>query len=197
MHPRLYSSMYSGCKYLSFLQRRLSTSKQETQPLAVYLFHRHGDRAPSKSILCTDDTAGRSSESAFWSSRLVSPSSGTPKFSFADANACFPVWKYAGLSSPSDPSSSRYTPVSSDHCTFTGDPSSHTGDFLDVHNMPYGYLTKVGMEGMVGVGERIGELYGRDWEVKCYSTNYLRTGESFWVGSGGGQWRRGAKLLQM
>jgi hypothetical protein len=186
MHPRLYPSMYSGCKYLSTLQRRLSTSKQETQPLAVYLFHRHGDRAPSKSILCTDDTAGRSSESAFWSSRLVSPSSGTPKFSFADANACFPVWKYAGLSSPSDPSSSRYTPVSSDHCTFTGDPSSHTGDFLDVHNMPYGYLTKVGMEGMVGVGERIGELYGRDWEVKCYSTNYLRTGESFWVGSGGG-----------
>ena len=175
MYPRLCRTFNRHCRDVSSSQRRFLAST--SQPNAVYLFHRHGDRAPSKSILCSDDDVGRASESSFWLSRIVSPSSDTPSFTFDIANASFPVWKYAGLSSPSDLSSSRYTPVSSDHCTFTGDPSSHTGDFLDVHNMPYGYLTQVGMEGMVGVGETIRGIYGRDWDVKCYSTNYLRTGE--------------------
>mmetsp|Transcript_15460 Transcript_15460/g.24000 ORF Transcript_15460/g.24000 Transcript_15460/m.24000 type:complete len:483 (+) Transcript_15460:146-1594(+) len=123
----------------------------------VWVFHRHGDRTPSRP-LCGEDMIEE--EAAFWRTKL-----------------------------PSLDSSDRLNDK------FSIDVhESHNEEFLDAKREPYGYLTMIGMQQMLKVGEKYhlrhcarnrvaGSFAGRhentafleQWDVRVFSTNYLRT----------------------
>ena len=106
----------------------------EDEPSCVFVFHRHGDRAPSSPMM--SDSGDRERDAAFWRDKIYSHSPGTP----IDAH------------------------------------SALTGTYNDVGNPPYGFLTKLGYESMVEVGQQLNRIYGgKRWDVKIFSTNYLRT----------------------
>jgi len=127
----------------------------------VWVFCRHGDRTPCRSLSAPHMEP---KEAAFWMSRLPYP----------DAITVFKV-----LSE-----------------TFRPDihPSNNDGKFFDVERKPFGFLTEHGMQQMRTNGKRFYnryEQYGfhlddinvspddngflQSWDVRAYSTNYLRT----------------------
>eukprot|EP00980_Cylindrotheca_fusiformis_P023862 scaffold11076_cov122-Cylindrotheca_fusiformis.AAC.6 len=127
----------------------------------VWIFCRHGDRAPSRP-LCPPHKIEE--EANFWSSRLPRPGSFRTFQEF-----------------------SRY---------FTPDiqDDSSEEEFLDTRRYPFGFLTHFGMEQTREIGKRLFRRYnshghhlpGQEsyvngkgfldcWDVKVYSTNYLRT----------------------
>lgn len=129
----------------------------------VWVFCRHGDRTPCRS-LCAPHMVAK--ETAFWASKLPYP----------DA-----VTAFKALSE-----------------TFRPDihPSNNEGKFFDVERRPYGFLTEHGMDQMRTNGRRFHTRYVhhgyhsqkeniavssddngfmQSWDVRSYSTNYLRT----------------------
>ena len=130
----------------------------------VWVFTRHGDRTPSRP-LCA---AGFSdAESDFWTSKLPHPDAGAP---FRALSELYPPDIHP----------------------------SNEGQFKDVSRWPYGFLTRLGMQQQVTNGKRFfarydhyghhcdgtgtnatrekwGNGFLNSWEVKAYSTNYLRT----------------------
>lgn len=127
----------------------------------VWVFCRHGDRTPCRS-LAADHMIPK--EAQYWHSRLPYP----------DAVTVFKVL------------SSTYPPDIH--------PSNNDGTFFDVERKPFGFLTEYGMEQMRTNGRRFFNRYDRhgfhvdgeipseddngflqSWDVRAYSTNYLRT----------------------
>lgn len=124
----------------------------------MWIFHRHGDRAPNRYL---GSPAYHAAESAHWYSRIP------------------PVARdhYAALSEHFPPNIHK---------------SQNNGVYTDINREPFGFLTYNGMDQMRCVGKRFRQRcdrYGhhhakingekrsfiRDWDVKAYSTNYLRT----------------------
>jgi len=124
----------------------------------VWVFTRHGDRTPNRPLCAPhmiDD------EASFWRTKLPTPD---------------PVTAFSHLCQ-------RYPP--------NVHPSN--GDFLDVVRRPFGFLTKKGVEQLKSNGKRFftrydfyghhcpstghadGDSFLHSWDVKAYSTNYLRT----------------------
>ncbi|KAL7457042.1 hypothetical protein ACHAWC_008527 [Mediolabrus comicus] len=132
----------------------------------VWIFHRHGDRAPNRYL---GSPAYQTVESSHWYSRIPPRHAASSTSSYSH---------YAALS--------HYFPPNIH-------PSQNNGNYLDVNREPYGYLTYRGMDQMRCVGKRFRircDRYGyrrqnkkkekqssflEDWDVQAYSTNYLRT----------------------
>lgn len=159
----------------------------------VWIFHRHGDRAPNR-YLGSDSYLER--ESDHWSSRIPSREGGgagpylKDSFLRGSGSGVDDTTAYKALS--------QFFPPSIH-------PSQNNGMFLDVDREPFGFLTWRGMDQMRGVGKRMRKRYERfgyriendhrdgnnydastttkeecyffldHWDVKAYSTNYLRT----------------------
>lgn len=134
----------------------------------VWIFHRHGDRAPNRYL---GSPHHYEQESEHWYSRIPprSASSGTGGNAFASL-------------------SQFYAPKIHD--------SQNGGLFLDTGREPFGFLSYLGMDQMRDVGGRFRRRYERfghrvsggkedeggeqykflqHWDVHAYSTNYLRT----------------------
>ena len=117
----------------------------------VWIFHRHGDRSPGKPLVAEHMYEA---ESAFWRTKIP----------------------------PTD--RSYYHALCEKYPTYIHE-SNNSGNFLDVEKEPFGFLSWKGMNQMYETGKGIGERYfGKDqsssefvmdWDVKAYSTNYLRT----------------------
>ena len=154
-----YSAGASLIDFLSSLKMSFLTSKSSCPH--VCCFDRHGDRTPCRSLAAAHMEP---KEAEFWKSRLPYP----------DATTAFKVL------------SDVYTPVIH--------PSNNDGKFFDVERKPFGFLTEHGMEQMRTNGRRFHnryEQYGfhlddivtsdddngfmQSWDVRAYSTNYLRT----------------------
>ena len=129
----------------------------------VWIFCRHGDRAPSRP-LCPPHKLEE--ESKFWLSRLPKPNS---------------YEAYLKLSKNFPPKFHSMEPL-------------NDGQFLDVRRPPFGFLTHTGLQQTKENGIRLFKRYnnhgyhlptksnytcGQDfldvWDMKVYSTNYLRT----------------------
>jgi hypothetical protein len=131
----------------------------------VWVFCRHGDRTPCRSLAAEHMEP---KEAAFWQSRLPYPDAVT---AFKMLSETFPPQIH---------------------------PSNNDGKFFDVERKPFGFLTEHGMEQMRTNGRRFYnryEHYGfhldddhdvndvssddngflQSWDVRAYSTNYLRT----------------------
>lgn len=129
----------------------------------VWIFHRHGDRVPGR---CLSPEHRRNDEAAFWISKLPSPDSAAAFESFSRR---FPLLIHPGF---------------------------NQGKFIDVARNPFGFLTQSGLEQLNQKGRSFFERYNRHghhfpdqkrwrwevaedflsvWDVKVFSTNYLRT----------------------
>jgi len=140
----------------------------EGKVVGVWIFFRHGDRAPARP-LCAPHRVEE--ESLFWEDRLPTPDLKTV---FGEYSKFFPPKIH---------------------------PSNNNGQFLDVRRFPFGFLTQRGLEQTRENGARLFNRYDRHglhlpeiehyacsqdflnvWDVKVFSTNYLRTvlsGQSF------------------
>lgn len=127
----------------------------------VWIFFRHGDRAPSRP-LCPSHLVEE--EASFWRGKLPKP----------DTETAFHAL-------------SRYFPPDIH-------PSCNDGQFLDVRRAPFGFLTDTGVEQTRENGLRLFNRYNRHgyhtpgneeyssakdflkgWDLRVYSTNYVRT----------------------
>lgn len=130
----------------------------------VWVFVRHGDRAPSRPLSPNHKIAA---EADFWRSKLPRP----------DSLAAFQGF------------SQHFPP-----CIH---PGTNDGEFLDVRRAPFGFLTHTGVKQTNELGARLfrrytnhgfvqnhniddiaspqAENFLKTWDVKVYSTNYLRT----------------------
>mmetsp|Transcript_3356 Transcript_3356/g.8545 ORF Transcript_3356/g.8545 Transcript_3356/m.8545 type:complete len:653 (+) Transcript_3356:117-2075(+) len=154
--------------------------------LGIWVFHRHGDRAPNRYLGRPEHLPG---ESEHWHTRIPPTNSNSSPPSSAG---------YGGEDSRSlHDELSRYFPPDVHH-------SQNGGRHLDVGREPFGFLTYRGADQMRDVGRRFRRRYdravvGRDdddgggvgrrrrqrqrrdrsfldhWNVRAYSTNYLRT----------------------
>jgi hypothetical protein len=129
--------------------------------VGVWIFFRHGDRAPARPLSAPHRLE---EESLFWQDRLPSPDLKT---------------------------------VFREYCKFFPPdihPSNNNGQFLDVRRFPFGFLTQRGLQQTRENGARLFNRYDRHglhlpeteqydcskdfldvWDVKVFSTNYLRT----------------------
>jgi hypothetical protein len=135
----------------------------------VWIFHRHGDRAPNRYL---GSPTYHAAEASHWYSRI-------PPVDRADNN--MDRWHhhdhYAALSQHFPPDIHA---------------SQNDGKYTDINRVPFGFLTYNGMDQMRCVGKRFRQRcdrYGHhhskingekrsfleDWDVRAYSTNYLRT----------------------
>jgi hypothetical protein len=150
-----------------FVRRRNWSSKDEVDLLTnggtvegVWIFCRHGDRAPSRP-LCPAHLIDE--EASFWRNRLPLP----------DSMAAFQAF------------SKSFSPDI--HV-------SNQGKFLDTRRAPFGFLTHTGLQQTRENGLRLFNRYNRHghhlpdceqylnakdfldvWDMRVYSTNYLRT----------------------
>ena len=129
----------------------------------VWIFCRHGDRSPGRVL---SPAHRRNEEGAFWTSRLPFPDSITAFSAYCK----------------------NYPP--------NIHPGTNEGEFLDSKRNPYGFLTQKGLSQLKENGHRFFNRYdtcGRHlstrshwrwenaqdflevWNVKAYSTNYIRT----------------------
>jgi hypothetical protein len=129
----------------------------------VWMFCRHGDRTPSRPL---SPSHRRKEEAAYWMTRLPSPDSAT---AFEAYSRCFPPDIHQ---------------------------NTNHGQFLDVGRNPFGFLTQMGLSQLKENGHRFFHRYNHYghhspnlsewrwenpedflsvWDVKVFSTNYLRT----------------------
>ena len=129
----------------------------------VWIFSRHGDRVPGR---CLSPEHRRNDEAAFWISKLPYPDSAS---AFETFSTRFPLEIHPGF---------------------------NQGKFIDVARNPFGFLTRKGLEQLNENGHRFFDRYNKHghhfpdqkqwrwevaedflsvWNVKVYSTNYLRT----------------------
>lgn len=132
----------------------------------VWIFHRHGDRAPNRYL---GSVAYHAAESAHWYSRIPP------------------------LESSLGGDSSHYAALSQ-HFPPNIHTSQNDGKYTDINREPFGFLTYNGMDQMRCVGKRFRQRCDRfghhhhskevngekrsfleDWDTQAYSTNYLRT----------------------
>jgi len=128
----------------------------------VWIFHRHGDRAPNRYL---GSPTYNAAEAAHWYSRI------------APVERVHNMDHYAALSQHFPPNIHA---------------SQNDGKYTDINRIPFGFLTYNGMDQMRCVGKRFRQRcdrYGHhhskingekrsfleDWDVRAYSTNYLRT----------------------
>ena len=136
-------------------------STNEGKVVGVWIFIRHGDRAPARPLSAPHRVK---EESLFWLDRLPTP----------DLKTVFREY-------------SRFFPPDIH-------PSNNNGHFLDVRRFPFGFLTQRGLQQTRENGARLFNRYDRHglhlpemehydcskdfldvWDVKVFSTNYLRT----------------------
>lgn len=134
----------------------------------VWIFHRHGDRAPNRYL---GSPAYHAAESAHWYSRIP------PVARAAAAAVGRHHDHYAALSE-------HFPPIIH--------KSQNDGVYTDINREPFGFLTYNGMDQMRCVGKRFRQRCDRygynhskingekrsfleDWDLRAYSTNYLRT----------------------
>lgn len=129
----------------------------------VWIFCRHGDRTPGRAL---SPAHRRDEEAAFWVSKLPYPDSA---FAFEAYSKYFPLDIL---------------------------PGTNQGNFIDVKRNPFGFLTQTGLAQLKENGHRFFNRYNHHghhlpdqlewrwevsqdflsaWDVKVYSTNYLRT----------------------
>lgn len=160
----------SRLDYRAILRTNFSTTSADDEDFllnggtveGVWVFCRHGDRTPCRS-LAAEHMEEREAE--FWKSRLPYP----------DASTVYKI-----LSGTFPPNIH---------------PSNNDGKFFDVERKPFGFLTEHGMQQMRTNGRRFYNRYEKfgfhlddvscpseddngflqSWEVRAYSTNYLRT----------------------
>jgi Histidine phosphatase superfamily (branch 2) len=202
IRPRNFSDCYATIsftvrsndpymKQYEYLQRRYSSgtssssqhSQQHQQPdywtndgviEGVWIFTRHGDRTPSRPLT---PMHRRAEEAAFWMTKLPTP----------DSYAVFQAY-------------SKYFPVSIQPPITTTGGNENTGHshqphvFRDVALNPFGFITSKGLQQLADNGQRFYNRYNvhghhtpqctlfrtpkdflTTWDVKVYSTNYLRT----------------------
>lgn len=146
-------------------KRRLSTDFLTNDGIVegVWIFCRHGDRTPSRPLSAVHR---RDEEAAFWLTRLPRPNTATV---FGDFSRYFPPRIH---------------------------PDLNEGSFLDTRRNPFGFLTDSGLHQLSETGRRFFNRYNHHghhlperlnwrheyaedflsvWDVKVYSTNYLRT----------------------
>jgi len=133
----------------------------EGKVVGVWIFFRHGDRAPARPLSAPHRVQ---EESLFWQERLPTPDLKTV---FREYSKFFPPDIH---------------------------PSNNRGQFLDVRRFPFGFLTDRGLQQTRENGARLFNRYDRHglhlpeidhyvcskdfldvWDVKVFSTNYLRT----------------------
>ena len=135
---------------------RSFSARQETNEVieAVFVFHRHGDRTPVKSLVAV---SYKEEESSFWKTKVP------PYSRYEKLSERFPARIHQGNNS------GNLKDVSSDK------------------NGPFGYLTYKGMQQMYHNGIHFSKRYTNPdqhrsfqekWEIKAFSTNYLRTVKS-------------------
>ena len=145
--------------------------------VGLWCFHRHGDRAPNRYL---GPPQYLTAEASHWASRIPTSSSSTAHDTGEGAH---------------DQLSKYFPPMIH--------PDQNNGVYLDVGRNPFGYLTYRGMDQMREVGRKFRRRYERfgfrcanvaattdtatantadvqysfldHWDVKAYSTNYLRT----------------------
>lgn len=129
----------------------------------VWMFCRHGDRVPSR---CLAPAHRRDEEAAYWMSKLPCPDSASAFESFSRS---FPLEIHPGF---------------------------NQGKFIDAVRNPFGFLTQKGLEQLNDNGHRFFDRYNKHghhfpdqkewrwevaqdfltvWDLRVYSTNYLRT----------------------
>lgn len=131
----------------------------------VWIFTRHGDRSPGR---CLSPAHRRNEEAAFWISKLPYPDSSTAYRTY-----------------------SKFFPLQIGH-------NYNQGSFLDTPRNPFGFLSQKGLRQLKENGHRYFNRYNHNhgqhhlsgqplfrweypsdfldaWDVKVYSTNYLRT----------------------
>ena len=147
---------YSKCSPLSN-----DVLTNEGKVLGVWIFFRHGDRAPARPLSAPHRLY---EESLFWQERLPQPNL---KAVFREYSKFFPPDIH---------------------------PSNNNGEFLDVRRYPFGFLTQRGLQQTRENGARLFNRYDRHghhlpeiehyacskdfldvWDLKVFSTNYLRT----------------------
>lgn len=168
-HSRTIMSRVSQCHHLFRNSNGRSMTTKSSDDFTrnggtiegVWVFSRHGDRTPCRSLGAPHMAEA---ESTFWRTKLPTPD---PLSAFKSLSTCFP-------------------------------PSIHpsnAGKFLDVERRPFGFLTLKGVEQMKTNGKRFftrydhyghrcqltndssshGNKFLDSWDIRAYSTNYLRT----------------------
>mmetsp|Transcript_19157 Transcript_19157/g.35586 ORF Transcript_19157/g.35586 Transcript_19157/m.35586 type:complete len:398 (-) Transcript_19157:61-1254(-) len=124
-----------------------STDAKKDPKKSIHIFHRHGDRAPSSSILnpsSADYSSQTALESNFWSNQTYIPKT---------------LPKNTTLTLHSSPQTSLQTLLSTP---------------LNSHTPPFGTLTTLGSSQLKSLGSTLSLLYPHP--IKTYtSTSYLRT----------------------
>ena len=114
----------------------------------VWVFHRHGDRTPARSLAAEHMYEA---EATFWETKVP-------------------------------PIDRTYSSALSERFPVSFHESNDKGKFVDTEEPPYGFLTWKGMDQMRSIGETFARWYKPtnadwygEWDLQCYSTNYLRT----------------------
>ena len=141
----------------------------------VWVFHRHGDRAPNRYL--GSDTY-LDAESDHWHSRIPSRSDGI--------SGPYLKNKFLASATPSKTITTAATTTAyqalSNYFPPSIHPSQNNGLFLDVDREPFGFLTWRGMDQMRGVGQKMRRRYER-FGYRVDGTSYSGSGS----GSGRGQ----------
>jgi len=128
----------------------------------VWIFTRHGDRSPGR---CLSPAHRRNEEASFWVSKLPYP----------DSTAAYEAY-------------SKFYPLQ------VLSTNTNQGQFLDTKRNPFGFLSQTGLRQLKQSGHGYFHRYNRHahhmpdqgrwelagdflaaWNVRAYSTNYLRT----------------------
>ena len=149
-------------------------SGEEETIEAVFVFHRHGDRTPGKSLVA-DEFAKE--ETLFWQTKIP-PSDRSYHHMLSER---FPVVRL-GPSDKQDNDNDNHKGSS----TLVSSSSSFLFKETLGGNESYGFLTWKGMHQMYHNGVAMADRYchGRTqlfqdhWDIKAFSTNYLRTVKS-------------------
>jgi len=179
---RLPSAFYVGRRARSLSQIERPFSDQKNAPKhsyeryaanggtieGVWVFHRHGDRAPSTPLCFQEDIE---TESNFWKAKLP------PSALMDDLEAKFPLklhksWGNTHLDSPRYPWGAL-TMLGAMQMHHVGDKFYHryTRYPFDSHLAPSSASTKKYLFPDAG---RFADFLAQ-WDIICYSTNYLRT----------------------
>jgi len=161
-----------------------STSNETIE--GVWMFHRHGDRTPARSIVADHM---RNTEAAYWETKIPP----IDRSYYEALSQRFPVRfqkrrREGGGNINDDDDDDDDVDVDDDNEVEEED------GFLDAGKEPYGFLTWKGMDQMYNVGKQIQTRYARlktntivkeghtkstdfldRWDMQVYSTRYLRT----------------------
>jgi len=147
--PTRLGSRLRRCHPILQLNNVRSFSSCKEEVIGIWIFHRHGDRTPGRPLVAEGCIA---QESALWKTKIP-PLDRT----------------HYDLLSKKFPAKIH--------------PNNNGGKFLDADagREPYGFLTWKGMQQLYETGQKISQRYdifGDQWHIQAFSTNYLRTVKS-------------------